>query len=562
MKKRMYEKLLLSVLTMSLVFSTGCGSKQEEKKNVFAGGGDKEVNYAESDENEDTGMNASEIGYLEVESKESDEDEDTTDYGPLDVRDYYDEYTWQGAYLDILEANGFMAPESGSYQVDLTNEWTYDLIYVDQDNVPELLMSLNNYYAYVASFQCGKIVITGDYPTGTWGNRTEYVPNKDLLCSMSYTFEGEEEVWYYEYSHLHSQDPLDQDSIKYNAYDWKMITDGGVSTKEEIMDQIKDTFIDINDLKVEKEEKMVVLEPSNEALVIEKFSDGLTYDDLAGYEFEFCSGAGAWSTRFHLKCDGSFWGEYCDDDMGYTGEYNGETYDGERYLCDFTGKFGSLTKVDAFTYKTTITELNFEKTPDTKEIVDGTLVTYTDAYGFKDHKDIYFYLPGKPVKDLDEGFLGWIHIDKESNMDLALNMVCMNNEAQQEGFSGYNEINRTFVWLSFYLDEYDAKYREELNDVTIGPSKKEETATYLYEVWDDYLNDIWNVLLAVKFTEEMNTLKEEERAWILQKEKTMEYVGTSISDATEKEIIMNTVGANITRERCLTLLKLLQDKLD
>lgn len=37
---------------------------------------------------------------------------------------------------------------------------------------------------------------------------------------------------------------------------------------------------------------------------------GLTFADLAALQFEFCSGAGGWSTDFTIEKDGSFSGVY------------------------------------------------------------------------------------------------------------------------------------------------------------------------------------------------------------------------------------------------------------
>ena len=49
-------------------------------------------------------------------------------------------------------------------------------------------------------------------------------------------------------------------------------------------------------------------------------TEGLTFADLAEYQFEFCSGAGGWATDFTIDSDGHFSGEYHDSDMGVTGD--------------------------------------------------------------------------------------------------------------------------------------------------------------------------------------------------------------------------------------------------
>ena len=52
-----------------------------------------------------------------------------------------------------------------------------------------------------------------------------------------------------------------------------------------------------------------------------------------------------------------------------------------------------------------------EKPVDTEEIVDeqGRKVkyVYTAPYGIANGNVFYFYLPGKPISELDELFIGW-----------------------------------------------------------------------------------------------------------------------------------------------------------
>ena len=73
-----------------------------------------------------------------------------------------------------------------------------------------------------------------------------------------------------------------------------------------------------------------------------------SFQDISDYVFSFSSGAGAWSTELRIHADGTFKGHYQDADMGDAGEgYAGGTL----YVCDFTGKFGGLEKVDDVTWK-------------------------------------------------------------------------------------------------------------------------------------------------------------------------------------------------------------------
>ena len=92
----------------------------------------------------------------------------------------------------------------------------------------------------------------------------------------------------------------------------------------------------------------------------ENQSGDLTFADLAKYSFEFCSGAGGWSTDFEIEKDGSFKGSYHDSDMGDTGD---DYENGTMYLCGFSGKFTDLTKINDYTYQMKMENLTYDETP-------------------------------------------------------------------------------------------------------------------------------------------------------------------------------------------------------
>ena len=128
------------------------------------------------------------------------------------------------------------------------------------------------------------------------------------------------------------------------------------------------------------------------------------FKDLAGWTFNFSSGAGAWFTELTIDSDGNVRGHYQDADMGD----NGDTYpNGTLYLCDFTGSFGDLEKVDAYTWQMRLKFLTFEEEPEKEEIVDGVRQIYSLAYGLDGGETFLLYLPGIKMKDLPEEYLNW-----------------------------------------------------------------------------------------------------------------------------------------------------------
>lgn len=166
-------------------------------------------------------------------------------------------------------------------------------------------------------------------------------------------------------------------------------------------------------------------------------SDGaaLSFADFHYLTFDFSSGAGAWATELSIRADGTFAGEYHDDDMGDTGDDH--PY-GTAYHCAFNGQFSQPVKVNDYTYSMQILSISYADEPGTEAIRDGVLYYYTTPYGLDDAKDILIYLPGAPLAELPEGYRSWVgYYYLENTTDTELPFYGLYNEAAAEGFSSY-----------------------------------------------------------------------------------------------------------------------------
>ena len=153
-----------------------------------------------------------------------------------------------------------------------------------------------------------------------------------------------------------------------------------------------------------------------------------SFADISNLEFWFGSGAGAWRTVLNVREDGSFAGEYLDDDMGSK----------TRYLCNFSGRFTEPEKVDEYTWSVRIEHLEFENEPDTKEIRDRLTYIYREPYGLEDAEELLFYLPGKPVEELTEECLMWMH-GYGDIIDTRLPFYGLYNVNAKSGFSSHEK---------------------------------------------------------------------------------------------------------------------------
>lgn len=127
-------------------------------------------------------------------------------------------------------------------------------------------------------------------------------------------------------------------------------------------------------------------------------------------EFSFLSGAGGWRTVMTLNRDGEFTGLYLDSEMGEIGE--GYPM-GSVYICEFSGKFGNIEQIDAYSYKMTLTDVATEKAVGEAWIEEGIRYVASDPHGLNDPvnmlecTEFVFYLPDTPVDQVPEEFLIW-----------------------------------------------------------------------------------------------------------------------------------------------------------
>jgi predicted small lipoprotein YifL len=147
-------------------------------------------------------------------------------------------------------------------------------------------------------------------------------------------------------------------------------------------------------------------------------------------EFAFSSGAGAWATVVTVNPDGTFTGNYTDSNMGNTGD---GYPNGERYVCDFSGKFTAATKIGDYEYSMKLERLDILG-PEKEEIVDGVLIIPADPYGFEDAEEFRLYLPGRPTADLAEAFVRWAGVAASDGAELPF--YGLYNVGGQKGFVG------------------------------------------------------------------------------------------------------------------------------
>ncbi len=299
-----------------------------------------------------------------------------------------------------------------------------------------------------------------------------------------------------------------------------------------------------------------VLPPSDSAAEAESM---IPFTDVAGKEFYFSSGAGAWYTVLHIQEDGTFDGHYQDADMGDAGE----AYpNGTLYYSTFSGSFTAPERAgdDAWVFR--IASIEYEREPGTEEILDGVFYKYTDAYGLENAEDLYLYLPGAPISGLPESFVRWVGYYSVREVEgLPLPFYGLFNENAEEGFStpieegAYVSPERYAVdWLIQQAEDAGKRLEADLQAAQTQADMN-QISGQIYENWDGALNAVWKILKSYFMypEERMAQLTEEERAWIAMKEEAVLEAGKEYEGGSMQAMVQNLKAAELTQERLYEL---------
>lgn len=282
----------------------------------------------------------------------------------------------------------------------------------------------------------------------------------------------------------------------------------------------------------------------------------LSFSDFHFLKFWFSSGAGAWATQLSIRPDGSFAGEYHDNDMGA----GGDGYpNGTCYQCTFNGQFSQPVKVNDYTYSMQILSISYANEPDTSEIKDDILYRYTTPYGLDETDSLLVYLPGAPLAELPEGYRSWVgYYYLENTTDTELPFYGLYNEAEAEGFSSYAAADSLKTRVA-YIEEQAAEIEDALeHDATLSQGDLNVKSGELYELWDSMLNVIWDDLKQMNDSETMRALTDEQLTWIAEKERAVAEAGAEVEGGSLYPLLTNTEAAELTKARVYELLALLE----
>lgn len=279
-----------------------------------------------------------------------------------------------------------------------------------------------------------------------------------------------------------------------------------------------------------------------------------TFADLSRLQFEFSSGAGAWSENFTIEKDGYFTGNFHDSDMGDTGEgYENGTF----YSSSYTGHFKDLIQINDHTYQMKLADISYKETAGTSEIIDSVHYVYTESCCL-DGTDTYtIYLPGTPLAELSEEVRIWLLMMNESETELT--RLAIVDEVNGYGIYSYDRpapLEDAQMTFNNYKESYDY-YSDKVATAVTTAEMVEYTGT-MCELSDNCLNYIWNLVRYHVDEDQFDEILAQQRNWIAEKEAEAKKAGSEYEGGSLSAVSYNDTLARLTMERCEELIEYLK----
>lgn len=171
-------------------------------------------------------------------------------------------------------------------------------------------------------------------------------------------------------------------------------------------------------------------------------------------EFVFTSGVGGWETYITLNGDGKFTGQYHDSDLGDMGE---RYANGTVYICDFSGEFVNPIKINEYIYSVKLKSLETEGDFGSIYYENNTRYIVSKPYGFENADEFLIYLPGCPLDDTTEEFIGWSFINSQVLTKIPVGIYGLYNVSGTEAFIGKDD---NTPWNKSYIYTYNSRKSE------------------------------------------------------------------------------------------------------
>ena len=213
--------------------------------------------------------------------------------------------------------------------------------------------------------------------------------------------------------------------------------------------------------------------------------------------------------------------------------------------------------MNEYTYEMKLKDISYREEVDTQRIVENQLYIYTDSYALGGNDTFTLYLPGTPLEGLSEELWMWIRDYNQSETELTMPIIV--DEKNGYGIYSYERLSAAEdakTTLALYQESFD--YYDELISESSTTLEWKEYTWRLYELSDECLNYLWNLIRYNVEEEKYQEILAEQRAWIKEKEEAAAAARDEWEGGSFAPVAYNDMLATKTIERCQVLVEYLQ----
>mgnify|MGYP000758973726 FL=1 len=166
-------------------------------------------------------------------------------------------------------------------------------------------------------------------------------------------------------------------------------------------------------------------------------------------------------------------------------------------------------------------------------------------------------MEGTPVSEISEEAYSWLSMANKS--DTELTMVALVNEGQEEGIYSYKKLS-PLEDAQTTFESYKSSYEYWTDEIDKAESQSEinDDSQKRYEVMDECLNYIWNLIKNDTDENAYQKILEEQRTWIADKEAKAKAASDEYGDGSAGTAAYYDKSAELTMTRCEELVEYLK----
>lgn len=194
------------------------------------------------------------------------------------------------------------------------------------------------------------------------------------------------------------------------------------------------------------------------------------------------------------------------------------------------------------------------------------IVFIKEGYDSKKEQQYQNVTSNQVEQNTNENYASNSNNNNDSNSNVSNNQTNQQSQNTETSQSSNNQNNNqtsqntksNTMSKSKYIAELDALSNEcdSMRDTADNTMDMKKTASKIYNLWDDKLNEIYGLLKQQLSKSEMDALRQKQRQWISYRDSQAEAVYNEYAGGTIAPLLEMETKASLTKDRCYELVDL------